>query len=270
MLAMPILNEIKKNLDKLNDMAYEAGQIAMSYYHGERSLVVEKKADHSPVTSADLAAHSYLETSLLELFPHIPVISEESYQYGQEQNLKSDLFWLLDPIDGTKEFIKKTGEFTVNIALIQDQAPILGIIYAPLRGDLYYGALGIGCYKQDKEGVISQIHTRPMQDQFIRLLSRLPPEKMLQSYQEKWPKADIALVSSSLKLCLLAEGTADVYVCNHPTNEWDTAAGQCILESAGGRVYSLEGQRLTYRKLNLLNSSFMAFGDADIDYSSYL
>jgi 3'(2'), 5'-bisphosphate nucleotidase len=267
---MDITQQIHAHIPQLIDIAHEAGNIAMSFYNGEEPLTIQHKEDHSPVTSGDLAAHTYLEKQLLALFPDIPVVSEESYKNGQEKTLTSPLFWLLDPIDGTRQYINKSGDFTINVALIKDSYPIFGVIYAPLTEEMYYGLSGHGCYKEDSSGKITQLHTYPMPENFTRLVSKLPSEQVLHSFQIKWPKAQYLALSSSLKLCYLAEGKGNLYIRKNHTKEWDTAAGQCILEAAGGCMYTFEGKRLSYHKEALLNPSFIAFTDADVDYQSFL
>ncbi|MBP6218402.1 MAG: 3'(2'),5'-bisphosphate nucleotidase CysQ [Oligoflexales bacterium] len=273
---MNLQQRLESSIQDLNDLAVEAGLRTMDFYNGVLKLEVKKKSDQSPVTSGDIAAHEIIERRLLQLFPEIPVVSEESYDpselglWERTGAYTGEFFWLIDPIDGTREYIQKTGDFTINISLIQGTKPLLGIIYAPLSSELFYGLIGAGSYKQTSGGPIQALHTQSMREDFVRLVSRRPKESIINEFQKKWPKGSLKAISSSIKLCRLAEGVGDFYIRNGRTQEWDTAAGQCILEAAGGKVCTLEGEVLPYRKEALANPSFIAVADPSVDLYSYI
>jgi 3'(2'), 5'-bisphosphate nucleotidase len=213
---------------------------------------VEYKADHSPLTQADLASHQILETGLGRLEPHWPVLSEESVEVPFEERKSWRHFWMIDPLDGTKEFLHRTGEFTVNIALIEDGRPILGVVYAPVIDKLYFAARGAGSYRTEGS-VTSPINVAPATKGSPRFVVSRSHASELETRG-----CESRVMGSSLKFCLIAEGAADVYPRNGPTMEWDTAAAQCILEEAGGSVTDLEGNTIKYNKHVLLNSAFVA------------
>lgn len=245
-------------------IARVAGDSIMQVYHGE--FTIEHKQDQSPLTQADLAAHRVIESGLHALQPRLPVLSEESAFIPYSERASWETYWLVDPLDGTREFIKRNGEFTVNIALIHQGASVLGVVYVPDRDTLYYAATGLGAFKQLPASAPQPIRARPLDanniviagsrshadgrlDRFVANITRL----------HATPK--LLPLGSSLKICLVAEGTADVYPRLGPTSEWDTAAAQCVLELAGGHLVQKNGQRLRYnQKDSLLNAEFFACG----------
>jgi 3'(2'), 5'-bisphosphate nucleotidase len=244
------------------DLAREAGR-AILHIYDEMDPAVEYKRDNSPLTQADMASHHVIVDGLAKLTPHWPVLSEESREIPFEQRQAWHRFWLVDPLDGTKEFLKRNGEFTVNIALIEAGKPILGVVYAPAIGKLYYGARGAGAFK-DEDGAVAPIRTAvPNPDKVRVVMSRShgSGEENLDRFTGGAP-CEFVSMGSSLKFCLVADGTADVYPRTGPTMEWDTAAAQCVVEQAGGTVTDLDGRAMEYNKPVLLNPGFVVSATA--------
>jgi 3'(2'), 5'-bisphosphate nucleotidase len=239
-------------------LAHEAGNAILKVYD-EMDTAVEYKRDDSPLTQADLISHQIIEDGLAELTAEFPVLSEESREIPFSEREKWGYFWLVDPLDGTKEFLKRNGEFTVNIALIRDGAPILGVVYAPAIEKLYYGARGSGSFKEEG-GKLSPIHVANFDAGTVRVVisrSHGSGEENLERFTGGAP-CEFVSMGSSLKFCLIAEGSADVYPRTGPTMEWDTAAAQCVVEQAGGTVTDLDGRAMVYNKPILLNPGFVA------------
>lgn len=260
------------NLEGLLQVAIESalmagGEILKVY---SSSFSVEEKEDKSPLTLADKNAHNVIMRYLTKT--DYPVLSEEGKEISFEERSQWETFWLVDPLDGTKEFIKRNGEFTVNIALIQNQVPILGVIYVPVTKELYFAAEGIGAYKkedfvipEDIEDIIHNSILIPVDDEdrrYTMVGSRSHMSEETLEYMEdlKEEKGEVEIISkgSSLKLCMVAEGKADVYPRYAPTMEWDTGAGHAICRIAGFNVtqYNTEDE-LVYNKENLLNPWFL-------------
>ena len=246
-------------------IARVAGQRILEIY--DTDFDVHSKADHSPLTLADLAAHRSIVEALKRLSPRIPVLSEESAEIPYEERSSWDRYWLVDPLDGTKEFVKRNGEFTVNIALIQRHQAILGIVYAPVPNTLYSAAVGHGAFKNGTAITVTQPCAQPP-----RIVgSRSHADGPMRGYLEKLGEHRFVSMGSSLKLCLVAEGAADLYPRLGPTSEWDTAAAQAVVEQAGGRVTDMDRKPLRYNtKETLLNPHFFVFGDHDIHWPQYL
>jgi 3'(2'), 5'-bisphosphate nucleotidase len=239
-------------------IARQAGNAILKVY-GEVDPAVEYKRDNSPLTQADLVSHQIIMDGLVELSPEWPILSEESREITFSQRQNWGYFWLVDPLDGTKEFLKRNGEFTVNIALMEDGAPILGVVYAPAIDRLYYGARGAGSFKVEG-GHLSPIRTATANGGTIRIVmsrSHGSGEESLERFTGGAP-CEFVSMGSSLKFCLVAEGAADVYPRTGPTMEWDTAAAQCVVEQAGGAVTDLDGNPMVYNKPVLLNPGFVA------------
>ena len=232
---------------------------------------VESKADESPLTAADLASHQVITTRLTALTPSIPILSEESAEIAFSTRQTWSEYWLVDPLDGTKEFVKRNGEFTVNIALIRDGAPVIGVVHVPVTGVCYAAAEGVGAFK-DAEGRREPIRVRAMDEKSISAVgSRSHSNESTQAFLEKLGPNRIVSIGSSLKICLVAEGAADVYPRFGPTSEWDTAAAHCVVEQAGGRLTDLSLNRLRYNtKESLLNPFFIVFGDPNHDWGRYI
>lgn len=249
--------------NQLLALAIEAGRRALRFYKQARTDSV--KADASPLTAADLASHEFLVASLAPLLPGVPVISEESPD-ALTQELPSR-FWLVDPLDGTKEFIKGTGEFTVNIALVQDGKSVLGVVHAPVLGTSYAGIQGAGAWRIRESQRPERIACRPWNPARVALVaSKEHAGPLTQQLVERLPGATLRSMGSSLKFCLVAEGSADLYLRDLPTMEWDTAAAQCVVEAAGGKVFNLEATPLPYGKAGLKNPAIITVGDPSCDW----
>lgn len=253
-------------LNKIEFTAINAGKEILKVYHSA-DFGVQTKGDDSPLTKADLAAHNTIVESLTSFTPNIPILSEESTEISFEERSSWKKYWLVDPLDGTKEFIKKNGEFTVNIALIEDGNPTLAVVYVPVTGIAYTAAKGYGAFKKSN-GDRQQIFThKPARNIPIVVGSRSHISADVQTYLEKLGNHELTAMGSSLKFCLVAEGKADLYPRLGLTSEWDTAAAQCIVEQAGGHVVTMDNQPLTYNtKDSLLNPYFMVYGDANREW----
>ena len=248
------------------ELARRAGDAIMAVY--ARDFDVEFKGDDSPLTQADLASHHVIVDGLRALAPDIPVLSEEDAGIAWETRRGWARHWLVDPLDGTREFVKKNGEFTVNIALVEGQRAMLGAVYAPVLDRMYSGVVGLGAWRTDGSAPPQPIAVRAHAVVPLRVVgSRSHPSPELAAYLAALPEHDMADMGSSLKICLVAEGAADIYPRLGPTSEWDTAAAQAILESAGGRMIDPAGRPLRYNsKDDLLNPHFLAFGDQQRDW----
>ncbi|PIR37105.1 MAG: 3'(2'),5'-bisphosphate nucleotidase [Alphaproteobacteria bacterium CG11_big_fil_rev_8_21_14_0_20_39_49] len=236
----------------------KAGNIIMDYYNGKIEVLLKK--DESPVTAADIAANKYILQELATLAPDIPIVSEENTEEENKNAAKGGLFWLVDPLDGTKSYIKKTGEFTVNIALIKGDKPEGGAIFVPAKKTGYFTAEDGNAYKQEQDGLPTQIRVRPLpEDGVVVVASKSHRTPETDEYIEKLPKVkEIVSASSSVKLCLIAEGTADVYPRFGRTMEWDIAAGHAVLNAAGGKVLNTDGSEFIYAKEDFANPFFVA------------
>lgn len=254
--------ELQAWLPAVRKIARAAAAEILKIY--ETDIAVETKADSSPLTQADLAAHQTICAGLAKLTPDIPVLSEESVTIPYSERSSWPRYWLVDPLDGTKEFIKKNGEFTVNIALIDGHQSALGVVHVPVTNTCYSAAVGCGCTKQVADFAPTQLHTRQADPQHLVLCgSRSHGAEALQTFVDNLP-GNVKLIAkgSSLKLCMVAEGEADLYPRFGLTSEWDTAAAQCIVEQAGGAVTTLDFEPLLYNaKENILNPHFLVIAD---------
>ena len=245
------------------EIARRAGAVILEVYQDESKFGVEQKADESPLTVADRKANSVICTALEQLEPKFPIISEENKLLPYAQRKDYDHFWLVDPLDGTKEFIKRNGEFTVNIALIKGQQPILGIVYVPVTDEMYIAAKGHGTLVE-KNGERKQLQAADfaLTDSGLQVVcSRSHLNADTQAFVDRLQNPQLVPQGSSLKFTILAKGKAHVYPRLGPTMEWDTAAAQIVLEEAGGKVISERtGKPLEYNKENLLNPYFIAYG----------
>lgn len=259
-----------EHLDIAIQAAIGAGRTILEVYEGEFS--VSHKADETPVTEADMLAHHHIHSLLERLTPELPVLTEESAAIDFAERARWHRYWLVDPLDGTREFIHRSGEFTVNVALIEGHRPVLGVIYAPVLGIYYYAARGLGAYKREAMEPHQRIRTRRFQrGQAVVACSRFPRSKAMERFLHNLGDPAVITVGSALKSCLVAEGKADIYPRLGPTSEWDTAAAQCIVEEAGGQITDTRMQPLRYNtKSALLNPHFFAFGDPSVDWSRYL
>lgn len=239
------------------DLATRAGAAILEIYRGP--IAVETKADLSPVTEADRTSHRIIAVGLAEFTPELPVLSEEGRDTPFDERRSWGRFWLVDPLDGTKEFIQRNGEFTVNIALVEGGRPVWGVVYVPAQDTLFWGGAGRGAWVRRDAAPPEPLRVRPAPaDGLTVVQSRSHPSPELDAYLEAFRVAGALSVGSSLKFCALAEGRADLYPRLGPTMEWDTAAGQAVLEGAGGRVTDLDGRPLAYNKPSLLNPHFVA------------
>jgi 3'(2'), 5'-bisphosphate nucleotidase len=253
-------------LAELCDIARAAGDAILEVY--SRDFDVQLKADHSPLTEADRVSHRIIGERLRALDDPLPVLSEESAPEDVAQRRSWTRYWLVDPLDGTKEFLKRNGEFTVNIALIDAGRAVLGVVLAPVLARLYYGALEHGAWRRDDWREAQPIHASATAASPVRIVgSRSHAGGELADYVAALGPHELKPMGSSLKICLIAEGAADVYPRLGPTSEWDTAAAQAILESAGGRMIDRLGRPLRYNTQDsLLNPHFLAFGDTRRDW----
>jgi 3'(2'), 5'-bisphosphate nucleotidase len=253
-------------LSDLCAIARAAGEAVLEVYGTE--FRVQLKDDRSPLTEADRVSHRIIGERLRELDETLPVLSEESAPEDVALRRSWTRYWLVDPLDGTKEFLKRNGEFTVNIALVDAGRAVLGVVLAPVLARLYYGAVGHGAWRADRGGEPQPIRVRKSAAAPLRVVgSRSHGDDELADYVAALGPHELKPMGSSLKICLIAEGSADIYPRLGPTSEWDTAAAQAILESAGGRMIDRAGEPLRYNtKDDLLNPHFLAFGDQRRDW----
>lgn len=251
-------------------IAHHAGKCIVDIYGS--SYEVDLKSDNTPVTTADLAAHHVIIEALEQLEPSLPVLSEESDGISFEERNRWPTYWLVDPLDGTREFLRRNGEFSVNIALVHENRPIAGVIVAPVLGIAYYATHRAGAYKQVGNHAPQPIHVRSAASPVTVAKSRSPTVgPRLQYFFNELGEHDEIPMGSALKSCLVAEGAADIYARLGPTGEWDTAAAQCIVEEAGGVICDVNRQNLTYnRRESLINPAFLVFGDDQIDWTQHL
>ena len=251
------------------EIAQRAGAAIMAIY--AQDFVVEAKPDDSPLTAADLAAHRIICDSLAALTPDIPVLSEESAAIDWDIRRDWLRYWLVDPLDGTREFVKKNGEFTVNIALIDGHAPVLGVVYAPALDYLAHAERGVGAFLREGADDTAMRTRRPASPPLRVAASRSHLDARTLAVLQRIGEHRRIGLGSSLKFCRIAEGRMDMYPRFGPTSEWDTAAGQCVLECAGGAVLRLDGTPLDCnRKASLLNPDFIALGDATLPWGTWL
>jgi len=258
-------------LDVIAELAESAGESIMKVYNTD--FEVKNKSDQSPLTQADMASHHTILAGLQYITPEIPVLSEESANIPYEQRSEWTCYWLVDPLDGTREFVKRNGEFTVNIALIKDHKAILGVVYVPVTGVVYKAAIGMGAFKRLKNEAFEKITVRPCSDIHITVVgSRSHASPVLQQFIAGLDaEVELTGMGSSLKICLVAEGKADIYPRFGLTSEWDTAAAQCVLEQARGQLTDMQLKPLLYNtKDSLLNPHFFVFGDKNKDWAQYL
>ena len=251
-------------------LAIKAGARILDFYR--YGFDVEQKPDQTPLTQADIAAHEIIEEGLSELTPDIPILSEEGDKIAFEIRQQWPLYWLVDPLDGTREFIRRSDEFTVNIALIENGRPIMGLVHAPELEQCYFAGRGLGAFKKanDKKPKRIYVKSRCRQPVVIAGSNAHPTEAFLR-FVDNIGEHEMLNMGSALKSCLVAEGSADIYARLGPTSEWDTAAAQCIVEEAGGHLTDTSMQPLRYNtKESLLNPHFFVFGDDQIDWSGYL
>ena len=251
-------------------LAHAAGAAIMRVY--ARDFDVETKDDRTPLTEADRAAHRIIAEGLSRIEPRLPLLSEEGAHTPFAERRAWTRYWLVDPLDGTREFIKRNGEFTVNIALIDDRRPVLGVIHAPALDYTAWAEAGTGAFLRDASGDdLPLSSSRPAPRPLRVAASRSHLDARSAAMIESMGEVERVGMGSSLKFCRIAEGRADVYPRFGPTSEWDTAAGQCVLEAAGGRVLDLDGEPFAYnRGESLLNPDFIAVGDPALPWRDWL
>lgn len=246
-------------IDPVIEVSRQAGKIIMKYFDEGTSTTI--KADGSPVTAADQDAENIIIPVLRDLTPSIPVVAEESAAAGTLPSTNENTFWLVDPLDGTKEFINRRTDFTVNIGLIRDRRPVLGVVLTPYDGRLWAGSETMGAFTADSKGSREVISTRkPNEEKLTVVASRSHRSPELEDYIERLNVGTAVSRGSSLKFCLLASGQADIYPRLGPTMEWDTAAGHAVLLAAGGRLTNFNGTPFEYGKPEFKNDWFIAYG----------
>ena len=263
-----------KNLPEIlfeaNQIAQSAGLKILEIYETDFSVV--KKDDNSPLTLADTEAHKIICESLSKLTPSIPILSEESSHIDFSERSRWSQYWLVDPLDGTREFIKKNGELTVNIALVDGNKPILGVVYVPVSETSYIATINYGAHKSVKENDLKKISVSKADINNITVAgSRSHGNDKQKTFISNIKNADILSIGSSQKFCLIAEGRADVYPRFGPTSEWDTAAAQCIVEESGGCVVDENFKPIQYNtKDSLINPSFLVIADLTFNWQQYI
>ncbi len=260
----------KSLVEPIVALAEDAGRAILEVYSTD--FEVQSKEDASPLTQADLASHRWIDAGLRSLTPDIPVISEESglADFGERSGWQ--LYWIVDPLDGTKEFVNRNDEFTVNIALVQDGTAILGVVHVPVYGRTYVGCRGLGAQRRDGDSDPVSIRVAAASGEPPRIVgSRSHRGKSLDAYLAAIGEHEMVPMGSSLKFCVVAEGNADLYPRLGPTSEWDTAAAQAVVEQAGGSVVTLDGKPMKYNtKADILNPHFLVVGATDRDWLALL
>lgn len=256
-------DKYKKYMSDIAMVAEKAGNKILDIYSRMQEYNVKKKNDNTPLTEADILSHQIVMEGLKDITPDLPVLSEEGNTISYEKRKQWRKYWLVDPLDGTKEFIAKNSEFTINIALIENHKPVFGLIYVPVKQLYYFAASGEGAFKQEKNKDPVAIKTSAWKPgKIIVAVSRHHSVDRLDVLFSTAGEYEIITRGSSLKFALIAEGKADIYPRMGPTSEWDTAAGQCIIEEAGGIVVDLSFEPLRYNtKDSLINPSFLVIGD---------
>lgn len=253
----------------LIEIAHAAGDAILAVY--ESDFAVSHKDDDSPLTAADLAAHRCIVEGLARLTPDIPVLSEESVEVDPAERRAWRRLWVVDPLDGTREFVKRNGEFTVNIALVEDGAAMYGVVQAPVTRVVWHGGAGSGAFRREAGDEVRIQPRRPAQAPFKVAASRSHRDGRSEAFIARMGEVSQLNLGSSLKFCAIADGRLDVYPRFGPTSEWDTAAGQCVLEGAGGAVLDPQGRPFRYNQRDtLLNGDFIALGDVQLPWRQWL
>lgn len=258
-------------LARVAEIARQAGREILALYESGE-FAASAKADASPLTAADLRAHRLIHAALQELTPDVPVLSEEAAATPFAERSAWQRYWLVDPLDGTREFLARNGQFTVNIALIRGHAPALGVVHVPVGDSSYLGLSDSGAWRQQGEEPAAPIRVAARSGTPVRVVgSRSHRGDSLTRFLERLGSHQLTAIGSALKFCLVAEGAADVYPRLGPTSEWDTAAAHAVLAAAGGSVSGLDGAPLQYNtRAELLNPSFVACGPRDHDWLALL
>jgi len=258
-------------LDEVIAIAKATGEIILNRYDEDHEPHLRTKPDGSPVTLVDLEADAFIEKELNQLSWVFPIVSEEKTIEPFSIRKTWPYFWCVDPLDGTRGFLKKTDDFVVSIALVHQHRSVLGVIYVPLEETVYYAATHEGAYKQEKNKAPVKIHTSAFQEKVLRIaLSRTAHSDRVKELLKQWAVTEVINMGSAIKSCFVAEGRIDLYPRWGPTGEWDTAAAQCIVEEAGGGLIDFQGHPLTYNtKESLENPSFLVVGDVQHDWLTY-
>ncbi len=261
---------LEKLIEPVVDIAVDAGRAILKVYATE--FDVQEKSDESPLTQADLASHRRIVAGLSALTPELPIISEEDGLPDFDERCRWPRYWLIDPLDGTREFVSRNGEFTVNIALIDANRPVFGVVHVPVQDRTYVGCAGHGAELRAGGEAATPIRVAERSSSPVRVVgSRSHRGASLDAYLEKLGDTDMVPMGSSLKFCVVAEGRADIYPRLGPTSEWDTAAAQAVVEQAGGQVLQLDGKPLSYNeKPEILNPHFIVIGPTDRDWLALL
>lgn len=257
-------------IDPVVALAVDAGNAILEVYSTD--FEVQEKDDESPLTQADMASHRRIAAGLAALTPDIPIISEEDGLPDFATRSAWTKYWLIDPLDGTKEFVNRNGEFTVNIALIENHRPVFGVVHVPVQDKTYVGCEGVGAHRRDGNGDPVSISVAAASGNPVRVVgSRSHRGASLDAYLDALGECEMIPMGSSLKFCVVAEGGADIYPRLGPTSEWDTAAAQAVVEQAGGSVVTLDGKPMKYNaKEDILNPYFFVTGPADRDWLALL
>ncbi len=262
--------ELQNCLDTAKNCAEAAGKLVLSIYQSGDFKHLQK-ADQSPVTCADIAAHDFIQEYLATHTPNLPLMSEEQVHLPLSERQSWQSYWLVDPIDGTQEFVSKSGDFSVSIALVSDNLPVIGVIYWPTQGIMYYAIAGAGAWKA-WDGQVQRIKVRrfesPDNDLITLAVSRVQPlERVMRHLTDQRTYNTFKRGSCSLKACAIAEGTADIYMRVGITGEWDTGAAQCIVSEAGGKIVDRGFSPLSYnQREQLTNPDFFILGDQTLDW----
>lgn len=263
----------KDLLIRVIDIAQKAGHKIMDVYDSRYD--VQQKKDGSLLTTADQLAHNFISKQLGLLTPHIPLVSEESIESISAERQNWQCFWLIDPLDGTKEFVSRNGEFTVNIALVEGAQPTLGVVYVPAQRLAYYACCSMGAWRQFENQPPERISTKPYNGGIAKMASsRSHAGGLVDRFRtalevETGDLVEVVVLGSSLKICLVATGEVDVYPRLGTTSEWDTGAAQCVLVEAGGSILNCDGGPLRYNKRDLRNPWFIAAGDLSYDWVAF-
>ena len=262
----------KKIIDQVVQLSIDAGDEILRHYHTD--VRVERKPNNSPVTVADKSANEIIVSGLQHITPSIPIASEELEMPEYSERSLWSHYWLIDPLDGTNSFLRKDDEFTVNIALIKGKSAITGVVHSPVEKRTYWGIAGDGAYCKEGNDVRT-IRVREFSGDFVRIIvpttrGNKQADKFIANLQNNSFQCDVKHSSSSIKFCRVAEGAVDIFPGFRPTSEWDTAAAQCVLESAGGKVVDFDGNSVIYNKTDLENPGFLAFGGGEIDWLKFL
>lgn len=271
---MPITKDLSHLLPSVIEIARSAGQLILDIYQ-KKQYEAYTKSDETPVTSADIAAHKLITERLSELTPDIPVLSEEAANISLAQRADWDRYWLVDPLDGTQEFIARSGDFATIIALVENHRPVMGVVYGPVSGVTYYAYHGKGAWKipdmSESVHITTHKHENLNQSIAIAISRRQDINRITSRMSSRWNYDLVPLGSAALKACLVAEGAVDCYLRLGPTGEWDTAATQCIVEEAGGRILSTVLEPLSYNERETLeNPNFIVLGDEQLPWDDIL